>query len=98
MVLVVNNIVDATERRRFDEIVLPRLEPLAPSPFVVRRLLEPAPLDGGGRHDALLVSGSELSAARDNPRDDELLLFAAFFGAGEIGRALPAAGAVAAVG
>ncbi|MEM7356677.1 MAG: gamma-glutamyl-gamma-aminobutyrate hydrolase family protein, partial [Acidobacteriota bacterium] len=73
MVLVINCIVDPVERRRFDEVVLPRLQPLAPAPFVVRHLLEPAPLDDGGAHGHLLLSGSELSAAKTYERDDELI-------------------------
>ncbi len=84
MVLVVNCIVDADERRRFDQVVLPRLQPLTPAPFAVRHLLASEALDDGGDHDHLLLSGSELSAARDNQRDGELCeLIQAFVTAGK---------------
>lgn len=72
MVLIINCIVDAVERHRFDKVVLPRLQPLTPEPFAIRHLLGPEPLASDGEHDRLLISGSELSAAERNERDDEL--------------------------
>ncbi len=72
MTLIINCIVSAEERRRFDNVVLPRLQPMASEPFVIRHLLGSEPLADGGSHRRLLISGSELSAAKVNERDDEL--------------------------
>lgn len=84
MALVINCIADAGERRRFDEVVLPRLLPLAPEGSAIRHLLAPGPLDDGGDHSHLLLSGSELSAASVNERDGELCdLIRAFARAGK---------------
>ncbi|MEM7582204.1 MAG: gamma-glutamyl-gamma-aminobutyrate hydrolase family protein [Acidobacteriota bacterium] len=84
MTLVINCIVNPDERRRFDELVLPRLQRLTPDPFVLRHLESPESLADGDDHPRLLLSGSELSAAQQNPRDDELCdLIRSFVDAGK---------------
>lgn len=70
--LVTNCTLDAVERQRFDDVVLPRLQTLTETPFTVRHLLSQEPLGDAAGHDRLLLSGSALSAAERNPRDDEL--------------------------
>ncbi len=73
MILTINAIRDAAERQRFDRVVLSRLRTVAPVDFAVLHLLsDPLPADPG-THSHLLISGSELSAAEEGPRDGELL-------------------------
>lgn len=73
MILTINSIRDLTERQRFDRVVLARLGELAAVDFSVCHLLgDPFPQDLGG-YSHLLISGSELSAAEINPRDEELI-------------------------
>ncbi|MCP3957068.1 MAG: hypothetical protein GY719_04385 [bacterium] len=83
MILVINAIRDLRESRRFDEVVLPGL--LAPRDFVAHRLSSPGPLPRRlASYSRLLISGSELSAAERNPRDEELEeLIRAFAGTGK---------------
>ena len=72
MILTINAIRDTGERQRFDEIVVPRLRELAQADFSLCHLLEdPFPEDLEA-FSHLLLSGSELSAAERNPRDEEL--------------------------
>lgn len=72
MILTINAIRDAGERQRFDQTVVPRLRELAPVDVSICHLLEdPFPEDLGA-FSHLLLSGSELSAAERNPRDEEL--------------------------
>lgn len=73
MILTINAIRNAAERQRFDQVVLPRLQTVAPTNFEVRHLLSDQPLGDPAAHSHLLISGSELSAARSNPRDAELI-------------------------
>ncbi len=73
MILTINAIRDAGERQRFDQVVLPRLRAVAPADFAVVHLLsDPLPRDLDV-HGHLLISGSELSAAQEGPRDAELI-------------------------
>ncbi len=72
MILTVNAIDDDANRQRFDRVVLPRLRAVASADFdVVHLASDPFP-ENLGAHSHLLLSGSELSAAEQGPRDDEL--------------------------
>lgn len=84
MILTLNAIRDADERRRFDEVVLPRLRPLSSEDFEVRHLLTDSLPETSAGLSRLLISGSELSASQGSPWDDATLhLICAFVAAGK---------------
>ena len=73
MVLIINCIPKAEDREWFSRAVVPRLEEIARRPILVVNLeqLEGFVLDPGYSH--VVVSGSDLSAARRYPTDDALI-------------------------
>ncbi|MEO1087360.1 MAG: type 1 glutamine amidotransferase [Acidobacteriota bacterium] len=73
MLMIVNNNAEYVARRRFDEATAPRLAAALGLDFEIRHLVLAEPLDPGPGHTAMVLSGSGLSAAESNPRDDELM-------------------------
>jgi GMP synthase (glutamine-hydrolysing) len=73
MVLIINCIPKAEDREWFSRAVVPRLEEIAGRPIYVVNLnqLEGFDLDPGYTH--IVISGSDLSAARRFPTDDALI-------------------------
>ena len=84
MVLVLNAILDAEARARFDRVTVPRFAALA-SQAVGITYLEGDDLSA--RHDGathLVITGSELSAVRPHERDDDVTrLIRSFVDAGK---------------
>lgn len=72
MLVILNCIRDEAPRRAFDQRTVPRLAALADDEVRVAHLVGDARLPGASPGDRLLISGSELSAAQRNDRDDEL--------------------------
>jgi GMP synthase (glutamine-hydrolysing) len=73
MVLIINCIPKAEDREWFSRAVVPRLEEIARRPIQVMNLdqLEGFEPDPGCSH--IVISGSDLSAARRYPTDDALI-------------------------
>ena len=72
MILFLNCIADPAVRSRFDARIVPRLAALAGAPFAVAHLFGAGPRPGPADASHLVITGSELSAARDHPHDAEL--------------------------
>ena len=72
MLVILNCIDDESPRRAFDEHTAGRLAALAGDEMALAHLAGEGPLPTAEDGDRLLISGSELSASRRNPRDDEL--------------------------
>lgn len=75
MVLVINCIVDAKERTGFSRRIVPRLAEIAGRRAEVVELERLGDLTPDTACTHVLLSGSELSAARRYPSDDALLAF-----------------------
>ena len=71
--LVVNCIAAEAPRREFDDAVLPRLLTRWSGARRVVHLTEGDALRREADDTHLILTGSELSAARDNPRDEDLM-------------------------
>jgi GMP synthase (glutamine-hydrolysing) len=70
--LLLNCIEAEAPRRSFDEHVAPRLGRAFAGDWAVSHLCEATPLPSPEGFTHLILSGSELSAAQRNPRDDAL--------------------------
>ena len=70
--LVVNCVMADAPRREFDDVIVPRLVERWAGEHRVARLADGDALERRRGDTHLLLSGSELSAARANPRDAEL--------------------------
>ncbi|MEM1177564.1 MAG: type 1 glutamine amidotransferase [Acidobacteriota bacterium] len=71
--MIINNIADEVARSRFDRFTAPRIAAALDLEFEIRHLVSGAPMMPGDEHLAVVLSGSGLSAAEDNPRDGELM-------------------------
>ncbi len=79
MLVILNCIRDEAPRRAFDSHTVPRLAAMAEEEVRLAHLVGDAALPRAAPADRLLITGSELSAARRNDRDDELLACIADF-------------------
>jgi len=73
VILLVNCIESESNRVGFDRVVVPRLAGLADGPVESVPLLSDEALPAPGDYDRLVLTGSELSAAKEHPRDAELI-------------------------